>query len=473
MYDAVIIGAGIGGLVCGCTLAKAGMKVLIVEQHSRPGGYCTSFRRGRFLFDAGPHCFGSYREGGQMRRILEGLGISEKLKIQRPDPCDTVTTPKYQVRFWRDPEKTEEEFKRCFPREHEHIGAFFSMLSETRLDTFVRLRHLTLEGLLDTYFTDRDLKTLFALPLVGIGGLPPSRMSACVAAQFYSEFLLDGGYIPVGGMQVLSDELVRRFQEFGGTVLLSRRVRRIATRDRTVIGVISENEDLIPARFVVSNGDARQTYFDLLGEDILDPDFASHLRTMEPSLSSFLIYLGMDERFISPFTPGTVNHFFGDHDAEKAYNTVTNASIPNGQWYAIRSSLDSTAVYIEMLSPYHSDDHWLGKKDVIVDGVMATIEKNHGPAITDKIIFREAATPQTLHRYTLNYQGAAYGWAGTVGQTIVPGIRKPSFVRNLFLVGHWTTLAVGISGVAYVGADTAAMMLRHRKGHGSGSSVSL
>ena len=40
-YDVIIIGAGIGGLVCGCYLAKAGMKVLIVEKNAKPGGYCT------------------------------------------------------------------------------------------------------------------------------------------------------------------------------------------------------------------------------------------------------------------------------------------------------------------------------------------------------------------------------------------------------------------------------------------------
>ncbi|NOY64254.1 MAG: NAD(P)-binding protein, partial [Nitrospirae bacterium] len=60
-YDAIIIGAGIGGLVCGCYLAKAGMKVLICEQHHKPGGYCTSFKRKGFTFDAAAHCFGSYR----------------------------------------------------------------------------------------------------------------------------------------------------------------------------------------------------------------------------------------------------------------------------------------------------------------------------------------------------------------------------------------------------------------------------
>ena len=44
-YDVIIIGAGIGGLTCGCYLAKAGLKVLIIEQHNKPGGYCTSFER--------------------------------------------------------------------------------------------------------------------------------------------------------------------------------------------------------------------------------------------------------------------------------------------------------------------------------------------------------------------------------------------------------------------------------------------
>ena len=44
-YDIVIIGAGVGGLACGCYLAKSGFKVLILEQLNKPGGYCSSFRR--------------------------------------------------------------------------------------------------------------------------------------------------------------------------------------------------------------------------------------------------------------------------------------------------------------------------------------------------------------------------------------------------------------------------------------------
>ena len=44
-YDAVVVGAGIGGLTCAALLARAGLRVLLVEQHYMVGGYCSTFRR--------------------------------------------------------------------------------------------------------------------------------------------------------------------------------------------------------------------------------------------------------------------------------------------------------------------------------------------------------------------------------------------------------------------------------------------
>ena len=42
-YDAIVIGAGLGGLVCGSYLAKKGLKTLIIEKNDKVGGYCSSF----------------------------------------------------------------------------------------------------------------------------------------------------------------------------------------------------------------------------------------------------------------------------------------------------------------------------------------------------------------------------------------------------------------------------------------------
>ncbi|HEX2959642.1 MAG TPA: FAD-dependent oxidoreductase, partial [Chitinispirillaceae bacterium] len=62
--EIVIIGAGLGGLTCGAFLAKAGLKVCILEQHSKIGGYAHTFNRGipgkngsveKYAFDIGIH----------------------------------------------------------------------------------------------------------------------------------------------------------------------------------------------------------------------------------------------------------------------------------------------------------------------------------------------------------------------------------------------------------------------------------
>ncbi len=60
-YDVVVIGAGIGGLTCGGILAKNGLSTLAAEQHSKPGGYVTSYKRGKFVFDV-PHVISGLRK---------------------------------------------------------------------------------------------------------------------------------------------------------------------------------------------------------------------------------------------------------------------------------------------------------------------------------------------------------------------------------------------------------------------------
>lgn len=54
-YDVVVIGAGNGGLAAAIRLLQGGARVLVVEKHNLPGGFATSFRRGRFEFEASLH----------------------------------------------------------------------------------------------------------------------------------------------------------------------------------------------------------------------------------------------------------------------------------------------------------------------------------------------------------------------------------------------------------------------------------
>ncbi|HBQ28306.1 MAG TPA: hypothetical protein DD719_02600 [Desulfotomaculum sp.] len=89
-YDVVIIGAGIGGLTCGALLTKNGFKALVIEQHSIPGGYCTSFKRNGFLFDAAVHFSEGLGEGGSFYQILKELKVEKEIELHKIDPLYRV-----------------------------------------------------------------------------------------------------------------------------------------------------------------------------------------------------------------------------------------------------------------------------------------------------------------------------------------------------------------------------------------------
>src|SRR3972149_1550358 len=54
-FDAIIIGSGLGGLSCAAAFARQGFRPLVLEQHTKPGGYATTFKRNDFVFDVSLH----------------------------------------------------------------------------------------------------------------------------------------------------------------------------------------------------------------------------------------------------------------------------------------------------------------------------------------------------------------------------------------------------------------------------------
>ncbi|HEX7412834.1 MAG TPA: FAD-dependent oxidoreductase, partial [Bacteroidia bacterium] len=81
--DAIIIGSGPGGLAAALCLARAGKKVLVLEQHYVPGGWCHSFHRNGQRFSPGVHYLGMLDKGKPTALLYEGLGIANELVFFR------------------------------------------------------------------------------------------------------------------------------------------------------------------------------------------------------------------------------------------------------------------------------------------------------------------------------------------------------------------------------------------------------
>ena len=125
-------------------------------------------------------------------------------------------------------------------------------------------------------------------------------------------------------------------------------------------------------------------------------------------------------------------------------------------------SPDKKSIVALRFAPYKSRKYWEKNKVKWTESFIEKIESEAIPHLTKYIMYKEAATPHTLYRYTSNYKGASFGWAGIPTQLTIPDLRKPSFIQGLYLTGHWTTHGLGIPGVAYVGYDTAKIILKKK-----------
>jgi len=463
-YDVIVLGAGIAGLICGTFLAKSGKKVLIIEQHSIPGGYCTSFRRKGFIFDAAVHHIGGCGKWSVVGRCLKELDIN--IKFLQLDPMDSINFPSFSVDIPAEIDDYVDLLRKRFPSESEKLSLFFKEFIRLYRATFSTERHkmlikyqdLTYKEMLDSFFTDEQLKMVLSAQW-GYIGSPPHEVSAIGMCQMLVNYLKDGAYFPVGGTQNFADAITQKFIDYGGHIMLSSRVEKLITEDNITKGVTTEKGDKIAADLFVSNIDPRQTFFSLMEGNAVDDAYLRKIETMKESVSFFLLYLGLDNQIdLKSLKRGF-------------YHTSNSTSFSDNDWFyiSVPTDVDSSlapdnkqiiSVVASSRDNYDDIDDWAAYKDKMKEYTISYLE-NFVPNIQDHIEVIDAATPKTLHRYTNNSKGAAYGWAVTVDQTWSKRLQHTTPFKNLFLAGHWTNPGPGICAVVSSGWRVSNMILNN------------
>ena len=462
-YDAIVIGAGVGGLICANLLVRSGLKVLLVEQHSLVGGYCSTFRRNGYTFDSATHFYPLLGNPSTITgTLLSELDINTQWV--KMDPVDSFHFPdgsNFSVPAGFDGYL--DKLKKEFPEEAHNIDRFFALVRKTYLigllhyfknapsSHIVPYQHLTLKDVLDMHFKSLKLKLLLTGD-IGHWGSPPSRTSFVFDSMLRLSYFL-GNYYPRGGSQVFVDELAQRFEENGGHILMNSLVRRILVHNHEVRGIELETGSIrnrvrkqILSGVVVSNADLLQTLESMIGPELLDPAYLGRIRRLRTTLPCFLLHIGLRNISIEELKKAEGYHW-SNWDAETVATNVFKVFLP--------TSFDPTLappggeiIIVQKVTGVDFDkvEDWAAHKTAIEGPILQELERCL-PGLSNKIVVKLSSSAQTSHRYTLNHHGAMLGWEMAPDQLGEhrPAIQGP--FSNLYFVGHWTQPGGGITPV--------------------------
>ena len=82
--DVVIIGAGLGGVLCGALLGRDGNQVTILEKQVFPGGRYTSFENKGYKINTGAYAVGLHGMNGPLWKLLIDLGVNVETRVTPP-----------------------------------------------------------------------------------------------------------------------------------------------------------------------------------------------------------------------------------------------------------------------------------------------------------------------------------------------------------------------------------------------------
>ncbi|MBI3287425.1 MAG: NAD(P)/FAD-dependent oxidoreductase [Chloroflexi bacterium] len=506
-YDVVVIGAGIGGLTCGALLAKAGYRVLVVDQRPVPGGVCHSHQREGFTFDVGSHLLSACGPGWYVHRILSELGVEREVEFIPVDPIAKVSFPDDAVLIRPDYNDFIQRLAQRFPAEEKRLAMLFREMQQMFLEIdslphtfslweflkvpiktpiFVKYPNKTYQQMLDEFLREERLKAMVAC-LWPYFGLPPAQISAVFWTVVMMAYFLGGGYYPRGGIGRLAEALRKGLERHGGEFLPAHKAQRIAVRGGRVAGVeladvsalwlpdgrlAPDGERLaaggvhaeVACDTVVSNADARQTFFQLVGQQHLSSSYLRRLQRMEPSLSLVKVSLGVDleVRELSAAYHDMV--FYDSYDMEAIYQRM-HRGLPEAPCdITIPSVTDPSlappgkhCIYLWNYARYDGASDWPAAGRDLAQKMIRWAERIL-PGLSQRIVVQDLSTPRTWQRYLLTTEGAPYGWAFSPQQMGFNRLQPRTPIQGLYLAGHWTTPGAGIAGVALSGKRTAEIV---------------
>jgi phytoene dehydrogenase-like protein len=478
-YDVIIIGAGLGGLTAGAKLSREGKKVLLIEQHSQPGGCATTFRRGDYILEVGLHEMDGPSPRDMKTRIFTELEVFNNLEFIKVPEFYHFLSDTLELTIPHNSVEAIKHLNEKFPEESAGIDAFFNqILNPKRKQTGNEsVKDISLGEFLDSIISNEDLK-LVLLGNLGYFHDDPYSLSLTYYSVAQGSYFSGGASFIKGGSQKLSDHLAGYIKTHAGEVLLN----HVAT------GLIVDNKRLTGVEYR-RRGNTSKDSFKAYADEIvinaampnvaewLPGDYGTKLKdaigNLKPGASLLTIYFGFKKplqtighkhysTFIFDSSIQTqadiLDNNTGDF-SKKSFTFIDYGQIDSGLCPEGKSV--GAVCCIDYLNEWENltVEQYNKKKEEVANIFIRRLEKII-PGISGAIEFYEVGTSATIKRYTLNPGGAVYGFAQIPCK---PLINTSDIFENMHFASAWGKTGGGFSGAIYSGYLCAYNILRKKQ----------
>ncbi|MBV8883701.1 MAG: carotene isomerase [Chroococcidiopsidaceae cyanobacterium CP_BM_RX_35] len=482
VFDVIVIGSGIGGLVTATQLAAKGALVLVLERYVIPGGSAGYFDRTGYRFDVGASMifgFGTQGTTNLLTRALDAVHVSLETI---PDFVQIhYHLPKgLELKVYQDYEKFLQQLQHRFPHERQGIRQFYDecwkvfnclnrmellSLEEPRYLARVFFQHpLACLGLVKylpqnagdvarRYISDPQLLQFIDMECYCWSVVPAELTPMINAGMVFSDRHYGGINYPKGGVGQIAQKLVEGLEKAGGQIQYQARVTKILTESGRAVGVELANRKVYRARRIVSNSTRWDTFEKLLPADDMPASEKKWQQRYQKSPSFLSLHLGVAAKVLPKGTE--CHHILLEHWDQMADPEGTIfVSIPT----LLDPDLAPTGYHIiHAFTPSWVKD-WQGfspsdyehKKETAAGRMIERLEKIF-PGLDAGLDYMEVGTPKT-HRRFLGREDGTYG---PIPRRKLLGLLGMPFNRTsipgLYCVGDGTFPGQGLNAVAFSG----------------------